>query len=38
MLGAAGLDPDALPRVLTDITIDDAQAAGGALLDEGRPR
>ena len=35
VLAAAGLDPDALPRVLTDITIDDAQAAGGALLDEG---
>jgi DNA-binding LacI/PurR family transcriptional regulator len=30
----AGLDPDDQPRALTPITIDDARAAAGALLDE----
>ncbi len=30
----AGLDPDAQPRALTPIPIDDARAAAGALLDE----
>jgi LacI family transcriptional regulator, repressor for deo operon, udp, cdd, tsx, nupC, and nupG len=33
VLVAAGLDPEAMPRVLTDITIDAARASGLALLD-----
>ena len=35
VLSAAGLDPDALPRAVTQITIDDARDAAGPLLDEG---
>ena len=34
VLSAAGLDPDALPRAVTQITIDDARDAAGPLLDE----
>ena len=34
MLSAAGLDPAALPRAVTQITIDDARDAAGPLLDE----
>jgi DNA-binding LacI/PurR family transcriptional regulator len=34
VLAEAGLDPDAQPRVLTPIGIDDARDAAGALLDE----
>src|SRR4051794_1826656 len=34
VLGDAGLDPDAQPRVLTPITIEDARVNGGKLLDE----
>ena len=34
VLGGAGLDPDALPRAVTKITIDDARDAAGPLLDE----
>jgi LacI family transcriptional regulator, repressor for deo operon, udp, cdd, tsx, nupC, and nupG len=34
VLGAAGLDPDSLPRAMTQITIDDARDAAGPLLDE----
>jgi DNA-binding LacI/PurR family transcriptional regulator len=34
MLTEAGLDPDELPRALTQITIDDARDAAGPLLDE----
>jgi DNA-binding LacI/PurR family transcriptional regulator len=34
VLSAAGLDPDSLPRALTQITIDDARDAAGPLLDE----
>ena len=34
VLSGAGLDPDALPRALTPITIDDARDAAGPLLDE----
>jgi len=35
VLSDAGLDPDAQPRALTPITIDDARDAASALLDEG---
>ena len=34
VLSGAGLDPDALPRAVTQITIDDARDAAGPLLDE----
>jgi DNA-binding LacI/PurR family transcriptional regulator len=34
VLTQAGLDPDELPRALTQITIDDARDAAGPLLDE----
>ena len=34
VLSEAGLDPDALPRAVTQITIDDARDAAGPLLDE----
>ena len=34
VLSGAGLDPDALPRALTEITIDGARDAAGPLLDE----
>ena len=34
VLSEAGLDPDALPRAVTEITIDDARDAAGPLLDE----
>jgi DNA-binding LacI/PurR family transcriptional regulator len=34
VLSAAGLDPDALPRAVTQITIDDARDAAGPLLDQ----
>jgi DNA-binding LacI/PurR family transcriptional regulator len=34
VLTGAGLDPDAQPRVLTPITIEDARVNGGALLDQ----
>ena len=34
VLSGAGLDPDALPRAMTQITIDDARDAAGPLLDE----
>jgi DNA-binding LacI/PurR family transcriptional regulator len=34
VLSEAGLDPDALPRAITEITIDDARDAAGPLLDE----
>jgi DNA-binding LacI/PurR family transcriptional regulator len=34
VLSEAGLDPDALPRALTDITIDAARDAAGPLLDQ----
>ena len=34
VLSAAGLDPAALPRAVTQITIDDARDAAGPLLDE----
>jgi DNA-binding LacI/PurR family transcriptional regulator len=34
VLAEAGLDPDALPRAVTEITIDDARDAAGPLLDE----
>jgi DNA-binding LacI/PurR family transcriptional regulator len=35
VLAEAGLDPDAQPRALTPITIDDARDAAGAVLDQG---
>ncbi len=35
VLSGAGLDPDAQPRALTAITIDDARDAAGPLLDQG---
>jgi DNA-binding LacI/PurR family transcriptional regulator len=35
VLGEAGLDPDALPRAITEIGIDDARDAAGPLLAEG---
>jgi len=34
VLGEAGLDPDAQPRVLTPISIEDARVNGGALLEQ----
>jgi DNA-binding LacI/PurR family transcriptional regulator len=34
VLGEAGIDPDAQPRAITDISIDAARAAAGPLLDE----
>ncbi len=34
VLTAAGLDPDTQPRAITQITIDDARDAAGALLDQ----
>jgi DNA-binding LacI/PurR family transcriptional regulator len=34
VLGDAGIDPDAQPRAITDITIDAARDAAGPLLDE----